>query len=126
VGLVLPAIFSTANPSEDVTRKILKISRGSSVILLAAYFAYVRRFGIDWANCYRYVFFQMRSHHSIYKEVLEMDHHQGGLTEKERRKLTTTEAIIAVTIALTCVSFMAIYLVDEIEWVVKHRHVKDA
>jgi Ca2+:H+ antiporter len=68
----------------------------------------------------------MRSHHSIYKEVLEMDHHQGGHTEKKKLKLTTSEAIIAVTIALACVSFMAIYLVDEIEWVVKHRHIKDA
>jgi Ca2+:H+ antiporter len=68
----------------------------------------------------------MRSHHSIYKEVLEMDHHQGGHTGKTRQRLTTTEAIIAVAIALGCVSFMAIYLVDEIEWVVKHRHVKDA
>jgi Ca2+:H+ antiporter len=68
----------------------------------------------------------MRSHHSIYKEVLEMDHHQGGHGEKPKKKLTTTEAIIAVAIALACVSLMAIYLVDEIEWVVKHRHVKDA
>jgi hypothetical protein len=41
VGLVLPAIFSAANPALDVSHKILKISRGSSVILLAAYFAYV-------------------------------------------------------------------------------------
>lgn len=55
-----------------------------------------------------------------------MDHHQGGHTEKKKHKLTTTEAIIAVAIALSCVSFMAIYLVDEIEYVVKHRHVKDA
>jgi Ca2+:H+ antiporter len=55
-----------------------------------------------------------------------MDHHQGGHTGKTRQRLTTTEAIIAVAIALGCVSFMAIYLVDEIEWVVKHRHVKDA
>jgi Ca2+:H+ antiporter len=68
----------------------------------------------------------MRSHHSIYKEVFEMDHHQGGHTEKKKQKLTTTEAIFAVAISLTCVSFMAIYLVDEIEYVVKHKHIKDA
>jgi Ca2+:H+ antiporter len=57
----------------------------------------------------------MRSHHSIYKEVFE-----------KKPKLTTTEAIIAVAISLTCVSFMAIYLVDEIDYVVEKRHIKDA
>jgi hypothetical protein len=38
VGLVLPSIFS-AVAQEDVTHKIMKISRGTSVILLVAYMA---------------------------------------------------------------------------------------
>jgi len=64
----------------------------------------------------------MRSHHSLYNDIFEIDEEQAH----HRQKLTWPESIIALAISLTCVSFMAIYLVDGIPYLVEHRGVKDA
>ncbi|KAF2395723.1 hypothetical protein EJ06DRAFT_540246 [Trichodelitschia bisporula] len=116
MGLIVPAVFSTALTTDvqDVTNKTLKISRASSIILLVAYLVYV--------------FFQMRSHHSLYDEVLRSD--EAKDTDRDRdmwkAKLTLTESILAVAISLTCVAFMAVFMVDRIEYLVEHRNIKDA
>jgi Ca2+:H+ antiporter len=52
---------------------------------------------------------------------MEKEHEKAG-----KQKLTVIEAIVAVVIGITCVSFMAYYLVDQIPYIVKKRHVKDA
>jgi Ca2+:H+ antiporter len=115
VGLIVPAVFSTALTSqEDVSHKVLKISRASSIILLFAY-------GV-------YVFFQMRSHKGLYETILHGDDKKD--TDKTRDwykpKLTMTEAVLAIVISITSVSFMAIFLVEKIEFIVNHHHIKDA
>lgn len=116
MGLIVPAIFSTAlaSPTEDVTNKVLKISRATSIILLFAYGAFV--------------FFQMRSHHGLYTEVLEGDEEKD--TDKHRdaykAKLTLTECFIAIIFAITMVTFMAIFLIDKIEYIVTEHNIKDA
>jgi Ca2+:H+ antiporter len=65
----------------------------------------------------------MLSHHSMYDEVFKGD---SELIEEPKEGLTLIEAIIALLIGLTCVTFMAIFLVDEIPFMVEERHIKDA
>jgi Ca2+:H+ antiporter len=65
----------------------------------------------------------MRSHHSLYSGIFDTD---SELVEEEREQLTVAESIVAVLLGLTCVSFMAIFLVDEIPYIVEKRHIKDA
>lgn len=54
----------------------------------------------------------MRSHHSLYDEVLTMDEHKDADREKDlaKAKLTLTECFFALTIAITCVSLHAVFL----------------
>ena len=54
----------------------------------------------------------MRTHHSIYDAVLEKDEQRDNDRHKDLRKakLTLTECILALTIALTCVSLHAVFL----------------
>jgi Ca2+:H+ antiporter len=70
----------------------------------------------------------MRSHHSIYDDVLRGESRKEDSRHKDsnKAKLTLTESILALTIALVCVSFMAFFLVGEIDYIVNERQVKDA
>lgn len=54
----------------------------------------------------------MHTHHSIYDAVLEKDEERDHDRHKDlkKAKLTMTECIIAVLIALTCVSLHAVFL----------------
>lgn len=74
----------------------------------------------------RYLWFNLRSHHSIFDEVLELDERLDEDRHKElvRAKLTMIECIIALAIALTFVCMSAVFLVDEIPHIVK-RGVSD-
>lgn len=69
-----------------------------------------------------------RSHHGIYDAVLEKDELRDHDRDKDlaKAKFTFTECIIAIIIALTCVSMHAVFLVQEIEPLVRRRHVSDA
>ena len=75
-----------------------------------------------------YVWFQMRSHKGLYEDLLATDERKDADRTRDfyKPKLTLTEAIIAIVIAITCVSFMAIFLVEKIEYIVKEHHIKDA
>jgi Ca2+:H+ antiporter len=69
----------------------------------------------------------MRSHHSIYDDVLRDESHKDDhQKDANKAKLTLTESVLALSIALACVSFMAYFLVGEIEYIVHERGVKDA
>ena len=54
----------------------------------------------------------MRTHHSIYDSVLEKDELRDHDRHKDLKKdkLTLTECILALAIALTCVSLHAVFL----------------
>ncbi|MCJ1485935.1 hypothetical protein MMC06_006110, partial [Schaereria dolodes] len=116
-GLSIPCAFSTALGSSidrDVMEyKILKISRATALILLGAFLVYV--------------YFQLRSHHSIYDDILEKDEARDEDRERDlkKSKLTFTECIIALVIALTCVSLHAVFLVQNIEYLVHERGISD-
>lgn len=116
-GLLIPSAFynslSGSWSLEFLESRTLTISRATAVILLVAFLIYV------W--------FQMRSHHGIYDAVLEKDELRDHDREKDLKKdkFTFTECIIAILIALTCVSMHAVFLVQQIEPIVE-RGVSDA
>ena len=98
------------------------------------------------ANFLSYVWFQLRTHHGLYAEVLEQDEQRDAdrHIDLKKDKLTLTECVVALVIALTCVSLHAVFLgkttcssvmdvltvsailVEEIEVIVHEHHVKDA
>lgn len=74
------------------------------------------------------MWFQFRTHHGLYEEVLAADVEKDDDRHKKlkKEKLTLTECIVAVAVALACVSMHAVFLVLQIENIVKGYHVKDA
>lgn len=70
----------------------------------------------------------MRSHHGLYEEALHADDHKDADRHRDmaRPKLTMTECVLAIAIAITCVAFMAVFLVEKIEFIVEEKGVKDA
>lgn len=74
----------------------------------------------------RFLWFNLRSHHGLYDEVLKYDEAQDEdrLEELRRTKLTLTESIVAIVISVTCVSLHAVFLVQEIPPIVE-RGVSD-
>ena len=120
VGLVLPTVYANALsgrtdlPTGEVSSETVKISRATAVILLFAYLVYI------W--------FQSKTHDGLYADIFEADEEKDADRHRDlaKAKLTLTECIIALLIALTCVSLIAIFLVLEIPFLVEERHVSDA
>ena len=75
----------------------------------------------------RYLWFNLRSHTTIFDSVLHDDENQSEDRDKNRQraKLTMTECIIAIIIALTCVTMSAFFLVQEIAHVVESKLIPD-
>ncbi|KAG8531517.1 uncharacterized protein KY384_003146 [Bacidia gigantensis] len=120
-GLLIPsAFYASLRAAPDVINDetlrydVLHISRISAVILIFAFLMYV------W--------FQMRTHHGLYDEVLEMDEEKDHDRHKDlaKEKLTLTECIVALVIALACVSLHAVFLVEQIEYIVVDRGIHDS
>lgn len=108
MGLVIPSIFFNSLTggqwSEEYLRtQAIGISRAAAIILLIAFCVYM--------------FFQIRSHHSLYEDILKHDEHidHDRHDDLKKDKLTLTESIAAVVIGITFVTFMAVFLVQQIE-----------
>jgi Ca2+:H+ antiporter len=107
LGLVIPTIFYQSlvtNFGVDmIEARTLRISRITAIVLLIAFLVYL------W--------FQVRSHHGLYEDILEEDEHKDHDRHRDlaKAKLTFTEAVVGVIIGLTFVSFMAVFLVEQIE-----------
>ncbi|KAF4469413.1 ca2+:h+ antiporter [Fusarium albosuccineum] len=120
VVLAVPTVFkhglnsSNTLTTSELDHKTLQISRIISVLLIIAYLVYV--------------FFQARTHHGIYDAVFEHDEHRDRDKHKDlaKPKLTLTECIIALAIAVALVSLMAVILVMQIEHVIERGDVSDA
>lgn len=72
-------------------------------------------------TCYSFIFYNARSQHSIFDEVLEADEHH-DLDRSEdlaKPKFTLTECIVALTLSLVLVTLLAVFLVERIEDVVE-------
>ena len=107
LGLVIPTIFYQAlvvtYGVEVIEPKTLRISRITAIVLLIAFLVYL------W--------FQVRSHHGLYEDILEEDEQKDHDRHRDlaKAKLTFTEAVVGVVIGITFVSFMAVFLVEQIE-----------
>ncbi|EME43882.1 hypothetical protein DOTSEDRAFT_129213 [Dothistroma septosporum NZE10] len=122
MALVIPTIyyntlygrFDTGDGLVELEREALKISRATAIVLVVAFAVYV--------------FFQARSHHGLYEDILQADEERDHDRHKDLRKpkLTFTESIVALMLALMFVSFMAVFLVKEIHFMVDERHISDA
>jgi Ca2+:H+ antiporter len=135
VGLIIPSVFanSLAHTGADFSAEAVKISRATAVMLLVAYLVYVYLPPKLLTRCPKgffisYLFFQAKSHHGLYDEILEADEHKDADRHRDlaKEKLTFTECLLALAIAIACVSMIAVFLVDQIEFLVKERHVSDA
>ncbi len=105
-----------------VEANVLAVSRATAIILLVAYFTCVpfsqpaiKRVNSDKeANflCYSFLWFQMRTHHSMYHAVLESDEEKDMDRQRDlaKAKLTLTECAIAMIVALVCVALHAKFL----------------
>lgn len=112
------ALYTTAENSEEFTietlsNSVTSISRGTSIILLVAFLTYT------WFN--------VRTHHGIFDEVLVQDEEKDADRHKDlaKAKLTFTESALAIAISLALVAAIAVFLVEEIEFIVTERHVPD-
>ncbi|CRG83576.1 Vacuolar cation/proton exchanger 2 [Talaromyces islandicus] len=98
--------------SDELTENTRTISRGTAIILLFA-------FGM-------FLWYNLRTHHSIFDEVLENDENQDedGDKERNRPKLTLVESLIATVVALALVTLSAVFLVEKIP-AIRERGVPD-
>ena len=117
-ALLIPSAFysalagSTVAPGvegftmEHLRQNTIKISQATSIILIVCFGAYI--------------IYNAFSHDNIFSEILEADEEKDADRHKDlaKKKFTFTEAILAVTISLTCISLIAVFLVEEIEHIV--------
>jgi len=117
VGLIIPAVFANALANDtrvtDLPGTTLKISRAAAVILLVAYLIFV--------------FYQTKTHDTLFAEIYEIDEHKDADRHYDlaKEKLTFTECIVALTFAIAIVSLIAVFLVEQIHYIVQ-RGVSDA
>tara|TARA_R110002003_G_scaffold193_2_gene14923 strand:+ start:32009 stop:32437 length:429 start_codon:yes stop_codon:yes gene_type:complete len=121
VALVLPAVFykylaNNVDYTSDagmIAYNTLKISRGVAIISLVGYLIYL--------------YYQTISHDGLLHEIYEADDHKDKDRHEElaKPKLTLTEVVVALLISLACVSLIAIFLVEQIPYIVE-RGVSDA
>jgi Ca2+:H+ antiporter len=112
-GLILPSIFSVSLTTTEtsLTHQTLQISRITAIFLLVAYFLYL--------------LYMTQSHESIFSDLFADEEKNESVTEREHR-LTATEALIALMFSLAMVCFMAVFLVQQIDYLVVEKGVKEA
>ncbi|TEA01321.1 Vacuolar calcium ion transporter [Colletotrichum sidae] len=117
VALAVPTIFDRSLRSiltvEEIDRKTLHISRIVAILLVISYMVYV--------------YFQARTHHGIYDAVFETDEQRDHDKRRDMRKakLTLTECVIALVVSITLVTFIAIFLVEQIAPIVEEHSISD-
>jgi Ca2+:H+ antiporter len=115
--LIIPAAFYNSLSGRveigALQEDVLHISRITAVLLIISYIVYV--------------YFNMHTHHSIYDTIYEADENadEDRHIDLKKDKLTLTESIIALIIALGLVSLIAFNLVKGIEYVVHQNGVSD-
>ena len=76
---------------------------------------------------HRFIFYNAKSHDSIFDEVLAADEEKDADRQRDltKAKLTLTECIVALALSLTLVSLIAVFLVKEIEPMVVEYGIPD-
>lgn len=122
-ALLIPSAFYSALKSEAVPdvlgalhqrftegrlqEDVLRISQLTSIVLIVAFFLYV------W--------YCASSQHSIFDEVIEMDEHNDADRDADeaKPKFTMTETVLALAVSIVAVTLLLVFLVENIEHVVK-------
>jgi len=118
-ALMIPsAFFSSLNGStvstgadgfteDDLRAATLNISHGVSVILIVSFCIYI--------------LYNAVSHDNIFQEVLEADEKANRDREVDlaKAKFTLIESVVAIALSLSCISLIAVFLVEEIEFIVE-------
>ncbi len=119
-ALMIPSAFFSSLVSSTVAvgqegytearlrKDTLNLSHGVSIILIAAFLLYLAYNAI--------------SHDNIFQEVLEADEEADRDRHRDlaKPKLTMTECALVIVLALVFISLIAVFLVEEIEYVVEH------
>ena len=89
------------------------ISHGVAIILIIAFIIFV--------------IYNAMSHDNIFNEVLEADEDldRDRHRDLKKEKLTMTECLVAILLSLVLISMIAVFLVEEIEYIVTQKHVPD-
>jgi Ca2+:H+ antiporter len=121
VALVLPAVFykylvnniDYEATAKGIAHQTTNISRAVAIISLIGYIIYIG--------------YQTISHDGLLHEIYEADEHKDNDRHEElaMKKLTFTEVIVALLISLACVALIAIFLVEQIPFIIE-RGVSDA
>jgi Ca2+:H+ antiporter len=116
-GLLIPSAFYSALKGETrahgaftqpkLQDDVLKMSQATSVILVVAFAIYI--------------FFNARSQHGIFDEILEADERLDAdhAHDLAKEKLTFTECAVAIVASLALVTLLAVFLVERIEVIVR-------
>ncbi|KAF2763089.1 hypothetical protein EJ05DRAFT_447535 [Pseudovirgaria hyperparasitica] len=116
MGLIIPSVYAnTLVQAEPLFRnEALSISRAIAIMFLVAY-------GV-------YLVFQTHTHHGLYDDILEADELKDTDRHRDlaKQKLTFTEALIGIAIAIACVALIAVALIDQIHYLVVDRGISDA
>jgi Ca2+:H+ antiporter len=115
-GLLIPSAFYTALngavnsrfTEETLNSHILKISHATAIILMISFVVYI--------------IFNAFSHDNIFSDILEADEEADHDRHKDlaKAKFTFTECIIAILLALTFISLISVFLVQEIPYIVEN------
>lgn len=98
---------------QQLASDVLNISHGVAIILMVAFVTYL--------------IYNSWSHDNFLHEVLKADEENDRDRHKDltKEKLTMTECVVAIVVSLVFVSLLAVFLVEEIEYLVHDRHVPD-
>jgi Ca2+:H+ antiporter len=118
-GLAIPTVFQASlsgvvENTDDLKNRTLAISRSTAVLLIIAYLIFI--------------YFQARTHHGIFDAIFIQDEERDRDRHKDQAKdkLTFTECALALTLSISLVTLIAISLVDQIDDIVKERHLSDS
>ncbi|KAM4064741.1 sodium/calcium exchanger protein [Hirsutella rhossiliensis] len=120
VALAVPTAFRLSLASgpgqteQQLNARSLSISRVISILLIVSYCVYV--------------VFQARTHHGIYAAIFEYDERRDHDRHKDeaKAKLTMTECVAALVVAIAVVTLIAVTLVAQIEHIIASSSVSDA
>lgn len=105
---------SSSYTSDMLQHDVLGISHGTSIILIVAFIIYM--------------VYSAFSAHTIFDAALGADQEKDRDKDRDqlRKKYTMLEAVIVIVICIALVAIIAVFLVEQIHYIVEYRHVPDA
>jgi Ca2+:H+ antiporter len=117
MGLAIPTTFehSLAGRLDEaqLIAKTIDISRSTAILLIISYLTYV--------------FFQAQTHHGVYYAIFVEDENRNDRNpETMSHRLTLSETLLTLVVAVALVSIISIALIDQIRYLVEVRNISDA